>query len=97
VNLPVTLESCPACGGKLAEKRVDFTYITGLPLLPQPKVTQYRVWVCQCTECGRKVRGEHPDLAPAQYGATAIGWGRGLWPPPMPCITRWGFRYVRCP
>jgi transposase len=71
VNVPVTLESCPACGGKLAEKRVDFAYITDLPLLPQPKVTQYRVWVCQCTECGRKVRGEHPDLAPAQYGATA--------------------------
>src|ERR671915_2181589 len=71
VEVPVTLASCPGCGGKLAEKRVDFAYITDLPPLPQPKVTQYRVWVCQCAGCGRPVRGQHPDLAPDQYGATA--------------------------
>lgn len=50
---------------------MDFAYITDLPPSPQPKVTQYRVWVCQCTGCGRRVRGQHPDLAPDQYGATA--------------------------
>jgi transposase len=71
MNVPVTLESCPTCGGKLAEKRVDLADITDLPPLPQPRVTQYRVWVCQCTGCGRRVRGQHPDLAPDQYGATA--------------------------
>jgi transposase len=71
VDVPVTLESCPACGGKLAEEQVHFAYITDLPPLPRPKVTQYRVWVCRCTGCGRRVRGEHPDLAPDQYGATA--------------------------
>lgn len=71
VNVPVTRESCPGCGGKLIEQRVDFAYITDLPPLPQPRVTQYRVGVCRCTGCGRQVRGEHPDLAPEQYGATA--------------------------
>ena len=71
MNVPVTLESCPTCGGKLAEKRVDLAYITDLPPLSQPKVTQYRVWVCQCTGCGRRVPGQHPDLALDQYGATA--------------------------
>jgi transposase len=50
---------------------VDFAYVTDLVPLPRPRVTQYRVWVCRCTGCGRKVRGEHPDLAPDQYGATA--------------------------
>ncbi|HZA23257.1 MAG TPA: IS66 family transposase, partial [Dehalococcoidia bacterium] len=65
------LESCPGCGEKLAEERVDFAYVTDLPPLPRPRVTQYRVWVCRCTGCGRKVRGAHPDLAPDQYGATA--------------------------
>jgi transposase len=50
---------------------VDLAYITDIPPLPRPKVTQYRVWVCRCMACGRKVRGEHPDLAPDQYGATA--------------------------
>jgi transposase len=71
VEVPITLEACPGCGGRLAEERVDFAYITDLPPLPQPKVTQYRVWVCRCTKCGQRVRGQHPDLAPDQYGATA--------------------------
>ena len=71
VEVPVTREFCPGCGGKLTEQRVDFAYITELPPLPRPRVTQYRVWVCRCTGCGRKVRGAHPDLAPDQYGATA--------------------------
>src|SRR5918992_5527377 len=71
VDVPVTLECCPRCGGKLAEQQVDLAYITDLPPLPQPKVSQYRVGVCQCPGCGRKVRGQHPDLAPDQYGATA--------------------------
>jgi transposase len=49
----------------------SFRYVTDLPPLPQPRVTQYRVGVCRCTGCGRQGRGEHPDLAPDQYGATA--------------------------
>ena len=72
VDVPVTLDSCSGCGGKLLrEQRVDFAYVTELPPMPRPRVTQYRVRVCQCTKCGRKVRGEHPDLASDQYGATA--------------------------
>lgn len=76
VNVPVTRESCPGCGGKLIEQRVDFAYVTDLPPLPQPRITQYRVGVCHCTGCGRQVRGEHPDLAPDQYGATAHRVGK---------------------
>ena len=71
VKVPVTLECCPRCGGKLAEERVDLAYLTELPPMPRPRVTQYQVWVCKCTGCGRKVRGEHPNLASDQYGATA--------------------------
>jgi transposase len=71
VDVRVILDACPACGGPLAEERVDFAYTTELPDLPRPRVTQYRVWVCRCTACGTQVRGQHPDLAPDQYGATA--------------------------
>jgi transposase len=71
VDVRVILDACPACGGPLAEERVDVAYTTELPDLPRPQVTQYRVWVCRCTVCGRQVRGQHPDLAPDQYGATA--------------------------
>ena len=39
--------------------------------IPRPQVTQYRVAVCRCTVCGTQVRGQHPDVAPDQYGATA--------------------------
>jgi transposase len=72
VYVPVTLDSCPSCGGKLLrEQQVDFAYVTELPPLPRPRVTQYRVWVCRCLGCGGRIRGQHPDLAPDQYGATA--------------------------
>jgi transposase len=71
VEVPVSQGACPGCGGRLEEERVDLAHITDLPALPSPKVTQYRVWVCRCLRCGQRVRGQHPDLASDQYGATA--------------------------
>jgi transposase len=71
VDVKVTLDGCPACGGPLAEERVDFAYQTEIPERPRPQVTQYRRWVCRCTVCGYRVRGQHPDLALDQAGATA--------------------------
>lgn len=71
VDVPVPHDTCPDCGGPLAEERVDFASITEIPAMPQPQVTRYRVWVCRCTVCGAQVRGQHPDVAPDQYGATA--------------------------
>ncbi len=76
VNVPVTLDSCPGCGGRLAEERVDLAYITDLPPMPRPRVTQYWVWVCRCLGCGRRMRGQHSDLAPDQYGSTAHRLGQ---------------------
>jgi transposase len=71
VDVPVTLEGCPTCGGPLEAERVDLVYTTELPKLPRPQVTQYRVWVCRCAVCGHQVRGQHPAVAPDQAGATA--------------------------
>jgi transposase len=71
VDVKVTLDACPSCGAPLAEERVDFVYITELPPKPHPKVTPYRVWVHRCTVCGHQVRGQHPEIAPDQAGATA--------------------------
>jgi transposase len=71
VDVPVTLTACPACGGPLAEERVDFAYTTDIPAIPRPQVTQYRVAVCRCRVCGQQVRGQHPAVAPDQHGATA--------------------------
>jgi hypothetical protein len=71
VDVPVLLAACPVCGGQLIEERVDFAYTTDIPASPRPHVTQYRVAVCRCLLCGKQVRGQHPDVAPDQYGATA--------------------------
>lgn len=70
-DVPVTLATCPACGGALTEERVDFASTTDLPPVPQPLVTPYRVSVCRCPVCGQQVRGPHPAVAPDHYGATA--------------------------
>lgn len=71
VEVPVTIDACPACGGRLQPERMDIASVTELPPLPRPVVTGYRVQVCRCTACGKQVRGRHPGLAPDQHGASA--------------------------
>jgi transposase len=78
IAVPVTEPACPACGGALVEERVDFASVTDLPERPAPRVRQYRVSVCRCQGCGKAVRGQHPALAPDQYGATADRVGERL-------------------
>jgi uncharacterized coiled-coil protein SlyX len=78
ITVPVTEPVCPACGGELVEERVDFASVTDLPERPTPQVRQYRVSVCRCQACGKAVRGQHPALAPNQYGATADRVGERL-------------------
>lgn len=78
ILVPVTAVVCPACGGELVEERVDFASVTDLPERPAPQVRQYRVSVCRCQACGKAVRGQHPALAPDQYGATADRVGERL-------------------
>jgi transposase len=71
VEVPLEQTSCPSCGGALGEVHEEMAYKTSLPKNIQPTVTAYRVQVCHCQECGKSVRGSHPDVAPDQYGATA--------------------------
>jgi transposase len=78
ITVPVTDPVCPRCGGALVEARVDLASVTDLPEHPTPQVRQYRVSVCRCRSCGKAVRGQHPALAPDQYGATANRVGERL-------------------
>jgi transposase len=78
VDVRVLVDACPACGGPLTAERVDNAYTTELPARPRPQVTPYRVWVCRCVICGKQVRGQHPEVAPDQYGATAHRLGARL-------------------
>ena len=76
VDVSVTTDTCPGCGGRLGYEGVDVAYVTDLPPIPRPIVTEYRVQVCRCMSCGKQVRGRHPDVAPDQYGASAHRIGR---------------------
>lgn len=76
VNVAVATDACPECGGKLQHQRLDMVYVTDLPAVPRPQVTEYRVEVSRCLSCGKQARGTHPDVAPDQYGASAHRVGK---------------------
>ena len=69
-------DNCPGCGGVLEQEGVDVAYVTDIPAMPRPQVTEYRVQVCRCRGCGRRVRGRHAEVGADQYGASAHRMGR---------------------
>ena len=38
-------DNCPGCGGVLEQEGVDVAYVTDIPAMPRPLVTEYRVQV----------------------------------------------------
>ena len=76
VEVPVSGDTCPGCGGRLDDEGVSVAYVTDIPPIRRPQVRAYRVQVCRCRSCGRAVRGEHPEVAADQYGASAHRVGR---------------------
>ena len=71
-------KGCPGCGGVLEVVGEEWATTTDLPVQPQPEVTRYRVPVCRCRQCGKRVRGTAPGLAADQFGATAHRVGPGV-------------------
>jgi len=71
MEVPVTVAQCPCCGGELRYERTDEATVTDMPQDAQPEVKSYAVEVRRCERCGQRVRGQHPDVAADQYGATA--------------------------
>lgn len=71
IEVPVIWLVCPTCGGRLVEDGEEWAYRTEVPPAPRPHVTPYRVHRCRCVACGKQVRGQHPEVAPDQYGASA--------------------------
>jgi transposase len=72
-TMPVAVgtDDCPCCGSPLGESRPEIVSITDIPASPQPEIRRYEVEVRKCSQCGRKVRGQHPAIAADQRGATA--------------------------
>ena len=75
-DVAVEASSCPGCGGILEHDGESVAYVTDIPEMPRPEVRGYRVQVCRCRGCGRRVRGRHHEVGPDQYGASAHRVGR---------------------
>lgn len=71
VDVPVQEARCPFCGGGLEGEEPEEVSVTDMAPEPQPEVSLFKVHVCRCRNCGRPVRGKHPEVAASQYGATA--------------------------
>jgi transposase len=70
--VPVRVEGCcPDCGGDFGEARTEVVSITDIPMERRPEVRRYEVETRRCGQCGKSVRGQHPEIAAGQRGATA--------------------------
>jgi transposase len=71
MRVAVNAACCPDCGGELGDLREEAVSTTDLPVQPLPEVRRYTVEMRRCRQCGKSVRGQHPDIASGQQGATA--------------------------
>lgn len=76
--IPVMVKErcCPDCGGELGEEKQEIVSMTDIPAQPKPEVRLYAVEVRHCQRCGRSIRGQHPEVAADQQGATAHRLGQ---------------------
>ena len=61
---------CPGCGGTVTEEWVDDQFQTDIPPVV-PVVTHFRIHVGCCEDCGKRVRGRHPEQTSNAVGAAA--------------------------
>ena len=78
VDVPVTETSCPACSGRLVADGEEVVTRTDIAPPPPPVVRAWRIQMCRCADCGKRVRGRHPDVPASQSGATAHRLGERL-------------------
>ena len=71
VDVPVQEKACPFCGGRLEPDGEETVSNTDMPQRTEPDTRLYRIHICRCGNCHRRFRGQHPDVAGDQYGATA--------------------------
>jgi len=64
-------EACPKCRAKLKRQASETATTIDLPQLIGRVIKYFSIEVAECTGCGHKLRGTHPELAKDQFGATA--------------------------
>lgn len=71
IAVPVRCHGCPQCGGELEWESAEVASVIDLPERVPLEVRKYEVEVRRCRQCGKRVRGTHPELGAQQHGATA--------------------------
>jgi transposase len=67
-------EFCPDCGGELEDCDVETQWQEEAPP-PRPTVRRFEIQVAHCRQCGRRVRGRHPQQTSTAVGAAAAQVG----------------------
>ena len=70
-QVEIDQQSCPRCQGVLVADGYETVTMTDLPKQLTPEIRAWRLALCRCNACGRRVRAEHPEVAADQRGATA--------------------------
>ena len=82
MDVSVEHDNCPGCGGVLEHEGMDVAYVTDIPAMPRPQVTEYRVQVpyrgtgqaCRCCGCGMRVRGRHANVCTGRVRIVWADW-----------------------
>jgi transposase len=83
IDVPLP-DCCPDCGGDLELERTAEQFQVELPEM-RPVTTKYKVPVCRCKKCGKRVQGRHAEqtsdalgAASSQVGPAAKAWAAWL-------------------
>lgn len=71
VRVENPLLTCPDCAGTLVEAGSRKAWVTDIPQIIKPIVTEYEIKLKRCPCCSRIVRGVHSQVADDQLGVTA--------------------------
>jgi transposase len=71
VRVENPLLTCPDCAGMLIDAGTSKAWITDIPEIIKPVVTEYEIKLKRCSCCSRIVRGVHEDLGHDQLGVSA--------------------------
>lgn len=74
----VPVQVCADCGGELLAAGEEIATTVDWPQQPRLIVKRFTVELCACAQCGKRVRGQHPELPVDQRGATAHRLGQLL-------------------
>ena len=69
-------DNCPGCGGVLEQEGVDVAYVTDIPAMPRPQVTEYRGRCIGVVAAADGYEDATSRLVRTSYGASAHRMGR---------------------